>query len=287
MVLTGAWARTPAPPLQLLAIGAHSGWTQARMTGLAAQLAAASASLKVESVAVDLGELDPRLYDLVETGGRPFVDGVLDLLGGKVPDNWLDLLAIGMGGGAGAFVSLAAGAGDTIETALDIVKTVKDFGGLGAKVGSVVPELTKFGRFLGVAGVALSAYDAVAGWDNIFKREKTDRPAGVEAAQDSASVVGSGLMAIGGTVMLLPVPGAAQAIGGAIFLVGGGIKLASSAVDAGYYLKEHSTQIWNGARKGWAATTNYVSHAAEGAVSGAKHAVGSFLSGGKRLFGLG
>ena len=65
------------------------------MSGLAAQLAAASASLKVESVAVDLGEIDSRLYDLVESGGRPVVDGVLDLLGGKVPDDWLDLLALG------------------------------------------------------------------------------------------------------------------------------------------------------------------------------------------------
>ena len=288
MVLTGAWARTPAPPLQLLAIGAHSGWTQARMTGLAAQLGAASASLRVEAVAVELSEIDPRYYEVVEQGGRPFVDGVLELLDGKPPHDWLEILALAMGGGAGAFVSLAAGAGDTISTALDIAKTVKDVGGftaeVGSEVGSVVAEVSPFARFLGVAGIGFAAYDAVTGWDNIFKREKTDRSAGVEAAQDATKVVGSGLMAIGGTVMLIP---GGQVVGGAIFVVGGGLKLAASAVDGAYYLKEHSAQIWNNARKDWKATSDFVGQAAEGAVSGAKHAVGSLLSGGKHLFGLG
>lgn len=288
LALTGAWARTPAPPLQLLTIGAHSGWAQARMTGLAAQLGAASASLRVEAVAVELSEIDPRYYDLVEQGGRPFVDGLLELLDGKAPHDWLNLLALAMGGGAGAFISLAAGAGDTISTALDIVKTVKDVGSLtaevGSEVGSVVAEVSPFARFLGVAGIGLAAYDAVSGWDNIFKREKTDRPAGVEAAQDATKVVGSGLMAIGGTVMLIP---GGQVVGGAIFVVGGGLKLAASAVDAGYYLKQHSTEIWKDARKDWKATSDFVGHAAEGAISGAKHAVGSFFSGGKKLFGLG
>lgn len=286
LALTGAWARTPGPPVQLVALGARSGWTQARLAGLAAQLGAASASLRVEAVAAELGEIDERLYDLVTEGGRPFAEGVLDLLEGELPDEWLELLGLAMAGGAGAFVSLVGDGVGTLKDALDVVKTVKDFGGLGAEVGSVVPKLTPLARFLGVAGVGLSAYDAVAGWDNIWKREKVDRGASIEAAQDSAQVLGSGLMAIGGTVMLLPVPGAAQAVGGAMFIAGGGLKLASSAVDGYYYLRQHSAEMWNDARAGWEATTEFVGNAADGAINGAKHALGGIAGGGKKLFGL-
>ncbi|MSO37259.1 MAG: hypothetical protein EXQ69_03295 [Acidimicrobiia bacterium] len=286
LALTGAWARTPPPPLQLVALGIRGGWTLPRLAGIATQLAAVGVSLHAEAVATELGEIDPRLYDLMTKGGRPFAEGILGFLDGKLSGEWLELLGLAMGGAAGAFYSFAGDAIEGFEYALDSGKAIKDLGGLGGKVGSIVPKITALGKFLGIVGVGLNLFDAVAGWDNIWKREKTDRSAEIEILQDGAYVIGSGMMAIGGAVMLLPVPGVAQAIGGLMMVVGGGLKYAPALVDGAFYLGERAGEAWNNTRAAWSTTTKFVGDAADGAIRGTTQAIGNIAGAGKKMLGL-
>lgn len=300
LALTGAWARTPAPPVQLVGLAARGGWTQARIGTLAAQLAAASASLRVEALVTEAEEIEGGLAAALGLTDAAFLAAVAGVLGSGVRSG--DDLVRSLSSRVDALGDALVVKGSRVF--MDSMEWYEKFLKRAHKpVGRTVSVVAKIAKRLKPFSVFLDGHTALTGFDDILRDERTDRPNWVETLQDSLDWGGS-IMSLGSVGLATLAGGLALTVAGAPIAAGalavagvlGTVALASSAtsfvIDAAAALAPRATAAWGNVRMGWTNTARYVGDMAEGAVSGAKKAVGgvvdgaaNVLRGGKKLLG--